>query len=110
MHASLNACIVLYTQIGVVYFPDSIETFIYLIQPNLAEIWAKACKHIACMHASLLAQVKLCAQRGVAFSSDSIYTLMSLIQPNLAEIWACVLGDKYVLRKVGPVILNQYII
>ena len=77
MHTRLRAWVVLCTQIGLVCSPDSIDTFIFLIQPNLAEIWDQACKHIACMHASLLAQVKLFAQRGPAFSSDSIYTLIS---------------------------------
>ena len=79
MHADVWAWAELYVQKCLVCCPDSINTLIFLIQPNLAEIWDQACKHIACMHASLLAQVKLCAQRGPAFSSDSIYTLISLI-------------------------------
>ena len=70
-------------------FSDSIDTLISLIQPNLAKIWASACKHMACMHTSLRTWVKLCAQRGTACSPDSIYTWISLIRPNLAEIWAC---------------------
>ena len=32
--------------------PDSIDTFISLIRHNFPEIWAYACKHIACMHDS----------------------------------------------------------
>ena len=107
MHASLPAWVVLCTQICLVCSPNSIDTFIFLIQPDLAEIWAQACKQIACMHAALPAPVKLCAQRGLAYSPHSIDTLISLIWPHLAEIWAfphkhvtCMLRSNYVLREV----------
>ena len=79
VHASFHAWVVLYTKIGLVCSPDSIDTFLFLIQHNLADIWAKACKHIACMHASLRARDKLCVQRGQPCSPDSIDTLISQI-------------------------------
>ena len=88
MHASLHSQGKLCAQTGRACSPDSIDAFISLIQPNLAEIWACAHKHIACMHASLHAQVKLCDQTGLACSPDSIDTLISLIRTNLAEIWS----------------------
>ena len=72
--------------------PGSIDTFISLIWPNLAKIWACACKNIACLHASLCALVKMCVQTYLAWSSDSIDTLIFLIWPNLAKIWTCVTG------------------
>ena len=83
MHASLHARVKLCAQRGLACFPDSIDTSISLIRPNLAEILACACKLIGCMHTSLCAWGEVCA-----CSSDSIDTLISLIQPNLAEIWA----------------------
>ena len=79
LHTSLHAWVALCTQISLVCSPDSIDTFIFLFQPNLDEIWAQACKHIGCIHASLCAQMKLCAQRGQACSPDAIDTLISLI-------------------------------
>merc|ERR1711954_146696 len=50
-------------QKGLACYPDSVDTLISLMQPNLAEIWACECKHIACMHVSLHDWVKFCAQR-----------------------------------------------
>ena len=88
MHISLHAQGEVCTQKGWDCPLDSIDTLISLILPNLAEIWACACKHIGCMHASLRARVTLCAQRGPACSPDSIDALISLIRPNLGEIWA----------------------
>ena len=97
MHTRLRAWVVLCTQIGLVCSPDSIDTFIFLIQPNLAEIWAQARKHIACMHASkhivcmltsLPAWGVLCTQIGLVCYPYSIDTFIFQIQPNLAEIWA----------------------
>ena len=84
------ACLIkLCAQRGLACSPYSIDTLISLIQPNLAEIWACACKHIGCMHTSLRALVDLCAQKDPACYPDSIDTLISLIQSNLADIWAC---------------------
>ena len=79
MHASLCAWGDLYAPKGLACYPDSIDTLIFLIQPNLAVIWAQARKHIVCMHTSLCAWVKFCAQRGPAYSPESIDTLISLI-------------------------------
>ena len=79
MHASLHARVIVYAQIGTVCSPDSIDTLIALILPNLAEMLACARKHIVCLHPSLHAQVKLCAQRGLACSPDSMDILISLI-------------------------------
>ena len=79
MHASLHAQGDLCAQKGPACYPDSKDTLISLIQPNLADIWAYACKHIAFMQASLHALVKFCAQRGTAYSPESIDTLISLI-------------------------------
>ena len=78
MHASLCARVTLCTQIGPVCSPDSIDTLIFLIQPNLSEIWVKARKHIVCMHISLRAWVKLGFQIGLACSPESIDILISL--------------------------------
>ena len=68
--------------------PDSIDTLISLIRPNLTEILVCAHKHIGCMHAGLCAPGDLFAQKGPAYYPDSIDALISLIQPNSAEIWA----------------------
>ena len=86
MHAHLCAWAELCVQKCPVCSPDSIDTLIFLIQPNLFEIWSNTRKHIVCIHASLHALVLLCAQRGLACSPDAIDTLIFLIQPNLAEI------------------------
>ena len=88
MHTSLRASVKLCAQRVPAFSPDPIVTLISLIWPNLAEIYACACKHIGCMHAGLHAWVTLCAQRGPACSPDSIDTLISLIWPDLAEILA----------------------
>ena len=88
MHTSLHALVVWCTQRGLVCSLNSIDTFISLICPYLADIWACAHKHKACMHASLCAGVKLCAHTGLS-CSHSIDTFISLIQSNLADIWAC---------------------
>ena len=82
-------CVKLFVQTWKACSPDSIDTFISLIWPNLAEIWACAHKHNACMRTSLCASIELFAQTGLACSPDSEDTLISLIQPNLTEIWAC---------------------
>ena len=79
MYARLCSWGDLCAQKGLACFPDSIDTLISLIQPNLVEIWAHARKHIACMHTSLHAQVKVCAQRGPACSPGCIDILISLI-------------------------------
>merc|ERR1712081_26287 len=89
MHASLHAWVDLCAQKDPACYPDSIDTLISLIQSNLAEKWACACKHRGCMHPSLHARVDLCAQKDPACYPDSIDTLISLIRSNLAEIWAC---------------------
>ena len=86
---SVHACLVkLCAQRGPACSPDSIDILISLIRPNLAEIWACACKHTACMHTSLPTQVILFAQGGPAWSPNSVDTLISLFQPKLPEIWA----------------------
>ena len=64
MHSSLCTQVTLCAQIGPACSPDSIDTLIPLIQPNLAKIYACAHKHIVCMHASFHAMVTLCAQTG----------------------------------------------
>ena len=79
MYASLRAWVVSCAQKDPACYPDSIDTFISLIQSNLAEIWACAHKHIGYMHASLRAWVDLCAQKDLACYPDSIDTLISLI-------------------------------
>ena len=76
-------------QVQQVLTPESIDTLIFLIRPNLAEIWACAHKDLGCMRASLHAQVKLCAQTGPACFPDSIDNLIFLIRHDLAEILAC---------------------
>ena len=86
MHAHLCAWAELCVQKCPVCSPDSIDTLIFLIQPNLAEIWSYVPKHKVCMHASLHAWVLLCYQTGPACSPDSINNLFLMIQPNLAEI------------------------
>ena len=85
MHATLCAQLKLCAHTGPVCSPDSIDTFISLIRPNMAEIWACACKNKVCMHASLRIMVKICAHTGPVYSPDSVDTLISLIQTNLAE-------------------------
>ena len=79
MHASLCALVTLCAQTGLASSPESIDTFIYLIRPNLTKIWSPAYKNIAIMHASLHAQVELWAQTGLACYPYSIDTLISLI-------------------------------
>ena len=79
MHASLPARVLLCAQKDPACYPDSIDTLIFLIRYNLAEIWACACEHIGCMHASLCAWVDLCAQESLACFPDSGDTLISLI-------------------------------
>ena len=71
MHTSLRAWVVLCTQIGLVWFPNFTHTFHYPIQPNFAEIWAQACKHIVCMHTGLQALFLFCVQTCLAYSPDS---------------------------------------
>ena len=89
MHASLHARVDLCAQKDLACYPDSIDTLIFLIRYNLAEILACAPEHIGCMHTSLSAWVDLCSQKDTACYLDSIDTLISLIRSNLAEIWAC---------------------
>ena len=43
--------------------PDSTDTIISQIQPNMAIIWAHVHKKIACLHASLCTLVMLCVQK-----------------------------------------------
>ena len=88
MNARLCAWVTLWAHTGPVCSPDSIDTLISLILPNLADIWACAHKHIGCMHATLRARGEVCAQKGWACFPDSLDTLISLIHSNLAEIWA----------------------
>merc|ERR1711954_13923 len=88
MHASFHVGGEVCAQKGYICSPDSIDTSIFLIHSNLAEIWAQACKHIACMHDSLPSWIVLCTQRGLVCSPNSIDTFIFLIQHNLAEIWA----------------------
>ena len=59
-HASTLACMLrlYYVLTGPACSHHSVDTLTFLIQPNLAEIWAYACKHIGCMHGSFHAQVK----------------------------------------------------
>ena len=64
MHASLCALVKLCAQRGPACAPDSIDTLISLIQPNLAEIWACAHKHIGCMHAGSHAWAYISAKLG----------------------------------------------
>ena len=45
--ASLCAQVKLWAKRGPAYSPDSIDTLISLIRPNVAEIWACAIKYIA---------------------------------------------------------------
>ena len=61
---------------------DSIDAFLSLIWPNLAEILVCAC---SC--------VKLCTVKGLACFPVSIDTLIILFWPNLAEIMACACND-----------------
>ena len=68
MHADLWARAESYVQKCLVCSPDSIDTLIFLIQLNLAEIWSHAPKHKVCMHASLHAWVVLCTQIGLVYS------------------------------------------
>ena len=79
MHASLCAWVKLCAQRGPACSPDSINTLISLIWPNLAEIWACAHKYIGCIHASLRAQGDLCAKKSLVCYHDSMETLISLI-------------------------------
>ena len=65
MHATLHAWVIC-AQTGPECSPDSIDTLMFLIRPNLAEIWACAHERIVCMHTSLSAQGDLCAQKGPA--------------------------------------------
>ena len=78
-HTSLHAWDEVCAQKGQSFSPDSIDTLISQIRLNLAEIWARARKHIGCMHASLRAWVDLCAQKDWVCSSASIDTLISPI-------------------------------
>ena len=95
MHASLDGQVKLCALTCQACSPDSKDTFISLIWPNLAEIWACAHKHIVCMQKSLHAWFVKCTQIGLVCSPDSIDTLLSLIRPNLAEIWA--LAHKHIV-------------
>ena len=53
MRTSLCASIELFAQTSLACSPDSEDTLISLIQPNLTEIWACAHQKIVCMHASM---------------------------------------------------------
>ena len=87
-HTNLHAQFKLCAETVLACSPHSIDTLIFLIRDNLAEIWACAHKDIAWMHAILHALFKLCTQTGLACSSNSIDTLIFLIRPSMTEIWA----------------------
>ena len=84
MHTSLRAPVKLCAQRGPACFSDSIYTLISLMKPNLADIWAYACKHIGCKHAGTCAPGEVCAQIGQACSPDFTDALISLFHSNLA--------------------------
>ena len=79
MYAILCAWGEMCNQKGLTHSPNSVDTLISLIGPNLDEILACACKHIGYMHASLRARVVLCAQKDLACYPDLVDTLISLI-------------------------------
>ena len=77
MLAHYFASVMLCAQICPVCFPNSIDTLISLIQPNLAELWSRAYKHIQCMIAGLRAPSEVCVEILGLFSQFHSYLYLS---------------------------------